>query len=383
MINKRIVALSTKLRDNGVPVSIRSTQTACDVWDIMKDQNDLKQLQSALQSVYIKDHHDNYKFIEAFESLFNIPDDKKQLDKTSSQDYRNPMEDEHILPEDIMNQTSQAEADTVIEKMLPQDFDIDEIEYNRIHEKDLLKADISHINTFDERIIDLCRKLGDRIANQRNHRKKRQHSNNIDMAKTIRKNLKNGGKLINLETEKPNIHKNKHIFLSDVSGSCDWISNWFFSIIYGCQKSFDKIYSYEFDSNVLDTTDSLNSETYNETYESIMNQRIKRGMLHGQSNMTKSFRQFRNMAPLNHRSIVILLSDCRDWRGKRDEDGVLESAKVLKEIVQKSSKVLIFNPEKKIRWNTPTSCVKDYEDAGAQVYEIENLDNLSRMIVNL
>ena len=383
MINKRIIALSTMLRDNGVQVSIRSTQMACQVWDILKDQEDMGQLHCALQSVYIKDHHDNAKFDKVFDSLFNIPEDKKQVDKSASHDLQNPMQDKHVLPEDIMNQTSQVEADISIERILPPDFNPEDIEYNRIHEKDLLSVDISHINTFDNRIVDLCRKLAERIANQRNRRRKRNHSNHIDMAKTIRKNLKNGGKLIQLETEKPNIHKNKHIFLSDVSGSCDWISNWFFSIIYGCQKSFNKIYSYEFDSNVIDTTDSLNSETFNETYESIMNQRIKRGMLHGQSDMSKSFRQFRDMAPLNHRSTVILLSDCRDWRGQRDEDGMLESAKVLKDIVQQSSKVLIFNPEKKIRWNTPTSCVKDYEAVGAKVYEIGNLDNLSKLIVKL
>ena len=56
---------------------------------------------------------------------------------------------------------------------------------------------------------------------------------------------------------------------------------------------------------------------------------------------------------------------------------------MLREIVTKSNKVMIFNPEKKIRWNTPTSCVKDYENAGAEVFEIGNLDNLANMITRL
>ncbi len=382
MVNKRIIALSTQLRDKGVPVSIRSTQTACDIWDLFKDHENMDDLKTALKSVYVKDFHDEDKFNDAFEKLFQSPSEQIQRDPTASQDYRNPIEDPSIKREDIMGSNSDIETDISIEKMLPKDFDPQEIEYNRIHEKDLLKADITHINTFDERIIDLCRKLGDKIANQRNLRRKRMRSNNIDMPRTIRRNLKNGGKLINLETSKPLIRKNRHIFLSDVSGSCDWISNWFFSIIYGCQRSFDRISSYEFDNSVMETTDSLKYESFFQTYENIMNQRIKRGMLHGQSDMSESFREFRDLAPLNHRSIVIILSDCRDWRGKRI-DGVLESATVLKEIVNKSSKVMIFNPEKKIRWNTPTSCVKDYQKAGAEVYEIENLENLSRLIVKL
>ena len=98
--------------------------------------------------------------------------------------------------------------------------------------------------------------------------------------------------------------------------------------------------------------------------------------------MASSFKEFLKQAHLAHRSDVIILTDCRDWRGKR-ENRILESATVLKEIVTKSNKVMIFNPEKKIRWNTPTSCVKDYENAGAEVFEIGNLDNLAYMISRL
>ena len=36
MVNERIIALSNQLREEGVTVSVRSTQTACEVWDLMK-----------------------------------------------------------------------------------------------------------------------------------------------------------------------------------------------------------------------------------------------------------------------------------------------------------------------------------------------------------
>ena len=335
--NKRIIALSNQLREEGMQVSIRSTKTACDVWNLLKGTTSLTNLQTALKSVYIKDHHDNQKFDKVFNDLFiDVDDAKGQV--------------------------------------------LEDMPYN--DEKDILKTDISHLNSFDERILDLCRKLGDKIANRRSKRRKLKNAKTIDMPKTIRRNLKNGGKLIKLYQSKPPVRKNKHVFLSDVSGSCDWISSWFFSIIYGCQKSFNKIYSYEFDNSIINTTSYLNSESYYETYQNITAQRLRRGMIHGQSDMAKSFKEFLKDAPLNHKTVVIILTDCRDWRGKREE-GVLESAQVLKQIVQKSSKVLIFNPENKKRWNTPTSCVKDYQNAGAKVYEIKNLENLANLITNL
>ena len=42
-------------------------------------------------------------------------------------------------------------------------------------------------------------------------------------------------------TKKPPIHKSKHIFLCDISGSCEWATTWFFSLLTGCHESFDKI----------------------------------------------------------------------------------------------------------------------------------------------
>ena len=98
--------------------------------------------------------------------------------------------------------------------------------------------------------------------------------------------------------------------------------------------------------------------------------------------MTNAFQQFLDEATLNNHTDVIILTDCRDWTGKR-EDGVLESAKILHEIVRKSRRVIILNPEKKIRWKTATSCVEYYKRAGAIVYETDTLDQFVRVISTL
>jgi len=380
MVNERIVALSNQLREEGVQVSVRSTKTACDVWELMKSSTNIKDMQNALRSVYIKDTHDEKKFDDIFEELFNEPDEtiKHKTKETSD----NAINDPAIEQEDIMGMPDSQITDIPIEQMIPPEFDAETLQQNKIHEKDLLKVDVNHLNTFDERIVDLCRKLGQKIANNRDRRKRLLKSNNINMPRTIRKNLKNGGKLIDIEYHKPKINKTKHIFLNDVSGSCDWISNWFFSIIYACQKSFDKISCYEFDSKVIETTDALKTESYEISYEAVTLKKLQRGMIHGQTDMANSFKEFLSKAHLNHRTNVIILSDCRDWQGKR-EDGILESALILKEIVTKSSKVMIFNPEPMNKWNTPTSCVKDYQNVGAEVYEIKNLNNLAKLITKL
>lgn len=380
MVNERIVALSNQLREEGVSVSVRSTKTACDVWNLMKSSTDIKDMQYALKTVYIKDTHDEQKFDDIFEELFAEPEEG--VKHTTKEESDSPFTDPAIEQEDIMGLPDSQISEIPIEQMIPPEFDAENLQQNKIHEKDLLQSDINHLNTFDERIVDLCRKLGKKIANSRARRKRLMKSNNVNMPRTIRTNLKNGGKLINIVYAKPKLNKTRHIFLNDVSGSCDWISNWFFSIIYGCQRSFDKISCFEFDSKVIETTDALKTESYEISYEAVTLKKLQRGMIHGQSDMASSFKEFLARTHLNHRTTVIILSDCRDWQGKR-EDGILESAMILKEIVTKSSKVLIFNPEPESKWDTPTSCVRDYQNAGAQVYEIKNLDHLAKLITDL
>ena len=103
---------------------------------------------------------------------------------------------------------------------------------------------------------------------------------------------------------------------------------------------------------------------------------------YGQSDMNKSFEQFLKEVELNHRTDVIILTDCRDWKGER-VNGVLKSATLIKEMVRRSRQVIILNPEKKIRWNNATSCVKDYEKAGAKVLETSSLSKFEQVISQL
>jgi hypothetical protein len=58
MAKERIVALSHQLRESGVNVSIRSTETACQVWDMFKDENEISRMKTALKSVYVKEAYD-------------------------------------------------------------------------------------------------------------------------------------------------------------------------------------------------------------------------------------------------------------------------------------------------------------------------------------
>ena len=67
MINK-IATLSAQLRQKGLPVSVRSTQSAVQVYMAL-GEDDRQLLKNALMSVYVKDKYDIPRFNKVFDGI--------------------------------------------------------------------------------------------------------------------------------------------------------------------------------------------------------------------------------------------------------------------------------------------------------------------------
>ena len=72
--------------------------------------------------------------------------------------------------------------------------------------------------------------------------------------------MKYGGVPFELIKAKPRPHKNEHLFLNDISGSCEWISSWFFMLMFSAQSAFKNSRTFEFDNKVIETTGALKEE---------------------------------------------------------------------------------------------------------------------------
>jgi len=57
-------------------------------------------------------------------------------------------------------------------------------------------------------------------------------------------------------------HRKEHLFLNDISGSCEWISSWFFMLMFACQSAFKDSRMFEFDNKTIETTDLLKRKIY-------------------------------------------------------------------------------------------------------------------------
>lgn len=368
---EKLVLFSNRLRNEGMLVSIRTTTTAKQFLEQNKDRITDDQLYSVLKAIYLKDKDDVRKFDKVFYRMFK---ETKKKEDTQSQG---------ALESLSMESSSPHEAKQLQEEInnLKENYKQDQ-EAKKVSQDVIANESMVLLDGFDPRVFEMCKRLSKKVANQRSMRRKKSNKQHINMSKTIRSNLRYGGHMLNIIKDKPPLKKNKHIFLCDISGSCEWVTSWFFAIIYGCQHTFHKMRIIDFDNRIVEITDALKEETYFSIGE-IMSAHRRFGLNpYGQSDMTNSFKEVLEKIDLNHRTDIIILTDCRDWNGKR-EDGILESAKILEEISKQVHKVMILNPEKKIRWNTPTSCVKDYQDVGVPVYEAGTLEQFANVISRL
>ena len=105
-------------------------------------------------------------------------------------------------------------------------------------------------------------------------------------------------------------------------------------------------------------------------------------MIHGTSNMYTAFKSFLDKVELNNKSYVIILSDCRDWAGPK-VDGVQKSVEFIEQMAKEAKKVIILNPEDRYKWDIVDSCVSLYENAGAQIFEVNTLNQLAQFVESM
>ncbi|MGB9936436.1 MAG: VWA domain-containing protein [Methanobacterium sp.] len=381
MINN-IVKFSGLLRENGIQASVRSTQLACEAVPLIKDNNG--NLKEALASIYLKDQRQRKKFNQLYEDFFaqKKKEEKESFEgpgyrSTFTKKYNVSISTKRVSDFDSGDNAQQYKIDYIKNSL-------DNINNtgNREGNSELLQSNLRTLNKLQPELVDLCQKLGRKIATKRVRRYKQAKKQKPDIRRSIRKNMKHGGTLLELVKSKPKIKKQNHYFLSDVSVSCDWISIWFFCMVYAAQNSFSRARAFEFDNKTAEITSALFEPDLVDAFIKVMEIRQDNSMIRGKSNMFTAFEGFEKKANLNSKSYVLILSDCRDWAGPKEER-IPKSAEIVENMVKRSKRVLILNPEEKKKWNVADSCVSYYEDVGAELFEVRNLEQLADLIIEI
>ncbi|BDZ69838.1 VWA domain-containing protein [Methanobacterium petrolearium] len=399
-----LIRFSRTLRENGIPVSLRCTQSAYEAVPLIEEADG--NLKEALAAIYIKDQRKRKKFNKIYESFFEgkgdipqIPSDpnnktpKHRHNAFNTHDTSFHSKNKYIPFAKTMERIQDSLVDEVkleyIENTLGRSSANDSGDNT---DSKSVKSDLTCLNSLQPELIDLCQKLGKKIATKRARRLKESKKQKPDIRKTIRKNMKHGGTLLEMVKSRPHLKKHNHYFLNDVSVSCDWISLWFFCMVYAAQNSFSNLRAFEFDNKTAEISSALHEDELLDAFLKVLEIRKQNQMIHGKSNMFTAFEGFLNQASLNNKSYVMILSDCRDWAGPKYKNQSMKtefltkygrkplSADLIQEMSRNSKKVLILNPEPISKWNVADSCVSYYEDAGAECFEVCNLKQLADLI---
>lgn len=251
---------------------------------------------------------------------------------------------------------------------------------------DFLNKDMNFLSLQVSNVKEQLIEVGKILASRERRRRQRAKSGKIDFRRTFRKNLSNNGVPVNLVKKRRRIQDPELIVLNDVSGSTRWVSSWFFVITYASQSVYRKIRVFEFDNTMIEVTDALKKQTIDSALEErykIWERPLRKKRIHSDYHTSlEDFFFLTQYKPINRRTTVIILGDCRDYEGSWYTDRPA-SAKLLERITKKVKRLIILNPEEESRWDTGDSVVDYYRQVGAEIYHVSTLTELIKFVFEL
>src|ERR671929_104487 len=178
-----------------------------------------------------------------------------------------------------------------------------------------------------------------RLATRESRRyRSTQRGHAIDMRRTMRRNIKFGGTVVELAKKKRKIRKPRIVLICDVSRSMDTYSKFLLQFIYALQNTLGKVESFVFSTRLTRVTDYFHTS---DIYDAL--DRIARevpdwsgGTRIGESLHT--FNQEWSLRMLNKHTIVLIMSDGLDT----GDASVLEHEMEL--IQKRAARVIWLNP---------------------------------------
>lgn len=194
-----------------------------------------------------------------------------------------------------------------------------------------------------------------------------------DLRKTLRKNMRLGGELLEIAFRKPKRNRTKLVILCDVSKSMDLYASFLLQFMFAFQQVFGRIETFAFSTSLQYVTDILKQNNFTATLRLLS---AESSSWSGGTRIGESLNSFvkKYVRLLDKRTIVIILSD--GW-----DTGEIP-------LLQQSME-LIHNRSKKVIWLNPLAGYSSYRPdvAGMQTAmpyvdvfaPIHNLDSLRKL----
>lgn len=208
-------------------------------------------------------------------------------------------------------------------------------------DESLRKTDFAKVAQMDSALLEeLAERLWQEMSLRLKRKTKMGKQGRIDMQRTIRRNMGNGGNMLHLIRKQKAIQKYRLIILLDVSGSMDKYSFYLLKFIHTLRSNFEHVEAFIFSTNLIRITDYLDKKNLEETllsmsqYANNWSSGTKIGLC------LKRFNEQFAKRVLNGRTLTILLSDGLDT-GSPDQ-----LTEELEKIKLRTKKLVWLNPLK-------------------------------------
>jgi uncharacterized protein with von Willebrand factor type A (vWA) domain len=244
----------------------------------------------------------------------------------------------------------------------------------RTREEIFRKIKLSNIEQRDfHHMHELVRKMAKRLVALHSRRRKIYRRGQLDVRRTLRKNVAYDGLLFEPRWKSTKIDRPNVIALCDVSGSVKTVARFLLLFLYSVTEVLPKVRSFAFCSNLVEVTELFDRYPVEDAIVKVLTEHGLMSTDYGQAFMDFKELCFRDV---NHRTTVIILGDGRSNYSDPRAD-------ILKETYERSKRVIWLNPEPRSLWSSGDSEMRRLAPYCHQAEVCNSLTHLERMVSDL
>ena len=244
----------------------------------------------------------------------------------------------------------------------------------RLREELLQKVKLSNVEHRNFRLIqEIVFRMAKKLVALHSRRRKVFKRGQLNVPRTLRYNMSYDGSIFDLHWKSVKVDRPKVFAICDVSGSVASYARFMLMFLYSLDEVMPKVRSFAFSSDLAEVTDLFERTKIEDAIAKVL-----RDYSGGSTDYGQAFADFRKlcMDDVDNRTTIVILGDARNNYGDPRTD-------ILKEMYDRSKRVIWLNPESRSTWNVGDAEMRKYTAYVHQAEECNSLVHLNRVVGNL
>ncbi len=241
---------------------------------------------------------------------------------------------------------------------------------NRFITESLMKARLTNTHEYYyDRVKDTVRKLAHQLAKQHARRRRVESRGQMDIRRTIRKNVAYDGSLVEIEWKQVKRQQPKVFVLCDVSGSVKNVSRFLLTFVYSLSEVLPQVRSFVFANEFGEVSQYFSGYRVEEAIAMSLDDFGK-----GSTDYGQAFHKFekRFLGDVDSKSTIIILGDSRNNYYRNGADSLLKMYKKCRQLIW-------LNPENRSQWKTGDAEMAAYLPACHSAVVCNSLTDLQKI----